>query len=460
MIGFLSLAVAMIFIIWAFRLDSQTRPKFSWAIWIPTLWVLVRGSRNISYWFGSGFSVTSTADYLEGSPMDRNFALLLMVAAAVVLVRRRFQWSSVLSNNKALVALFLYMGLTCTWSDFPLVSFKRWIKEIGSLIILLVILTETDPLEAFRAVFVRCGLVCFTLSIPLYKYFPAIGRSYGMGGGQQVTGVTYQKNELGEICLVFGFILAWDLLQRWHRRQASRPDQLAVFSQFAVLAMGIWLLIASKSQTALVCALLAVFILVGQNLPFLRGARRLIVSGVTVGIPLLILGMMFLRMGDSLIASLGRDMTFTGRTNIWARVLGAQDSPWLGAGFYSFWLGDRVQSLWEDLARITTAHNGYIETYLDAGYFGLGFLLFALAALSVRISRLYLSGDPMGGVALASLAMTLLLNFAETSFFRLTPLWLLFLFTAIRVPGTAPAVAASDLALSEDDTGRALQPGH
>ena len=80
--------------------------------------------------------------------------------------------------------------------------------------------------------------------------------------------------------------------------------------------------------------------------------------------------------GQSVVTSaLGRRSNLSGRTDIWKASIAAADSPVLGTGFESFWnvnvekvaLG--LPGYWE-IHNLVSAHNGYIEVYLDLGLVG------------------------------------------------------------------------------------------
>jgi exopolysaccharide production protein ExoQ len=73
---------------------------------------------------------------------------------------------------------------------------------------------------------------------------------------------------------------------------------------------------------------------------------------------------------------LDRDPTLTGRVFIWQQAAALQPNPILGAGFESFWLGERLQKMWAiHWWHPNEAHNGYIETYLNLGIVGCVLLL-------------------------------------------------------------------------------------
>jgi len=104
-------------------------------------------------------------------------------------------------------------------------------------------------------------------------------------------------------------------------------------------------------------------------------------------------------------------------------------------------------------ANITTAHSGYIETYLDGGYIGVVVLVAGLVAIGWKLSREFLSGTDFGRVRFMSFVMIIVLNCTETAYFRLTPLWLMFLIMALDVPGHATEPVAT-----EDEAVAALTP--
>ena len=88
----------------------------------------------------------------------------------------------------------------------------------------------------------------------------------------------------------------------------------------------------------------------------------------TVALPLFAL---FFDTGGGAVEALGRNSTLTGRTEIWKLVLGMANNPIFGAGYESFWLGERLQKLWHYYwFPINEAHNGYIEIYLNLGWIG------------------------------------------------------------------------------------------
>src|SRR5882724_4713900 len=100
----LALCIFVVFVLWLFAKDRKWRPMTSGALWIPLLWLAIIGSRPVSFWFGGGLKVETADDYLEGSPLDRNVFLLLMVAGSAVLLRRVGNWGRIFASNRWIFA--------------------------------------------------------------------------------------------------------------------------------------------------------------------------------------------------------------------------------------------------------------------------------------------------------------------------------------------------------------------
>src|SRR5262249_27949072 len=210
----LAIFVFTAFIIWLWREDSKSRPHLSKALWIPLIWLLLLGSRPLSWWswffFGIGSSITSD---LDGNGFDRVFYSALICLSLIIVLRRGVSWSEVFGGNAGLVLFYAFLGLTIIWAAYPFPTFKRWTKEIGAIPVLLIILSDDDPIEAIKVVFSRCAYVLFTFSILTIKYIPEISRDYNRHSGLvEIHGIAQQKNSLGEVVMVFGLILVWQLI--------------------------------------------------------------------------------------------------------------------------------------------------------------------------------------------------------------------------------------------------------
>ena len=94
---------------------------------------------------------------------------------------------------------------------------------------------------------------------------------------------------------------------------------------------------------------------------------------------------MFFGGGSAFSSALGRGSGLTGRTDIWGRAIAAADNPIIGTGFESFWNAKRRESReglrglgFTDMSNLVSAHNGYLEVYLDIGLVGLCLIVLVL----------------------------------------------------------------------------------
>jgi O-antigen ligase len=137
-----------------------------------------------------------------------------------------------------------------------------------------------------------------------------------------------------------------------------------------------------------------------------------------------------------IVETVGRDVTLTGRTELWADLLSLNPSRWFGAGFESFFLGYRLDVLWNKYWwQPNEAHNGYLEVYLNLGLIGLSLLFVVLLSGYRRMIAAY-QQDQTSGMLLAALFVVILIyNTTESAFRGMHPLWMAFVIAiAARVP--------------------------
>jgi exopolysaccharide production protein ExoQ len=353
----------------------------------------------------------------DGSPIDSVALLALILSGLYVLSKRHVKLSEFRRQNGWLMVFLVYCLISVVWSDFPLIALKRWIKILGHPIMALIILTEPDPLEAARRVLKRTGYLLIPLSVLLAKYYPQFGRGYNTWTGQEyLQGATMGKNQLGQSCMIIGIVFFWNLFQALQMKDRRQKLYEILTSAFLLVMTG-WLLKMSNSATSLATGVLGVIALVVLGTPFISKKR--------IG-TYLVVGMVAFAAADSvfgiyatIVHGLGRNLTLTDRTNIWAAVLHVQSSPIFGVGFESFWLGERLNALWSIIPQergIGEAHNGYLEIYLDLGFVGVGILAVLLFATFRVINRNMLGRFEFARLRLALLIAIVVYNFTEAAF--------------------------------------------
>ena len=401
---------------------------------------MILGSRPVSDWLSLSPPFQSPDDLLEGSPIDRAGFLLLAVAGLLVLWRRRISWSKVFRHNVWLTLFFLYCGVSILWSDFPFVASKRWIKALGDPMMALIVLTEREPVKAIETLIRRCAYVLIPLSILFIKYYPHLGRTYDEWGGATVyTGVTTYKNILGLLCMVFGLFFICRLCLEWTRKHEFNKRTDLIFT-ILLLSMNQWLLWTADSKTPLLSLMLGILVVAGLGYP---NVRQHVGGYIVASIVVFAVIQLSFNVTENLILGAGRDTTLTGRTELWPVLLNMVVNPWIGHGFESFWLGERLKTLWAAYYfKPNEAHNGYIDIYLNLGWVGLFFIVGLIFSCYRKIRKsLMLSSDPgrtetidFGGFGLGYLAAFVIYNVTEAGFRSLSFVFLTFLIIAIDYP--------------------------
>ncbi len=164
-----------------FFLNRDKEARTSKALWLPVVWLCIAGSRMVSEWMAPTAVSTSVTGsrYLDGSLFDRNLLTILLLIGVVVLLLRGARVWSILRANWPILLFFFYCLLSIAWSDFPDVAFKRWVKALGDVVMVLVVLTDVNPSAAIRRFLARVGFVLIPVSILFIKYYPDFGRAYG-----------------------------------------------------------------------------------------------------------------------------------------------------------------------------------------------------------------------------------------------------------------------------------------
>lgn len=431
--GLLALFAFWLWLLWMFYRDVKERPSVSPSVWIVSAWLAIHSTRPVSSWLG--WETKHSRD--EGNPEEAFISLTLIIVGLIVLMCRRISWATVIRDNKWLFAFYLFWFMSILWSDYPFITLKRLIKDLGYVVMVLIVLTDRVPSETAKAACVRFAYLCVPLSLVLIKYYPSWGRAvvgYHQNANMYV-GVTTQKNELGALVLVSTLVILWDLFDS--REQYRHTVKKVTFaSRILVLLICWYLLMIIDSQTSLICAFLGTGLLIMFfKLPSVQyNPSRIEAIGLGVAVIVFTLDF-FMDIKGTLLELVNRDPTLTTRADIWPILIEFQDNPLAGQGFNTFWAGERMRQLADRTFGIIQAHNGYIETYLNGGLIGVGLLVCVLFSGYVRIRKRLAHGLPDGTIRFVILLTAVLHNYSEASFNKISPLWFVTLFSIMGYQG-------------------------
>jgi exopolysaccharide production protein ExoQ len=413
-----------------FRREARKELGVSCALWIPVIWLLITGSRPVSQWLAPGSGI---ADPENGSPIDAVVFLTLIAAGFRVLQQRGVNLSTFAKHNRWLLVFLVYTLISIVWSDFPLIALKRWIKILGHPIMVLVVLTDPEPMAAVKLLMKRVSYALILLSICLIKYFPQYGRGFDIWTGQAYNaGVATNKNELGCLCLIFGMFLFWNTLQALKINSAkTRRSELVLSIGF--FALNWWLLYEASSATSLTAMMLGIAVILFVDLPFVD--KRYVAFYLVFAVVIFAVSEPIFGIYANVVKGLGRNLTLTDRTDVWQSVLKLQDNPIFGVGFESFWLGKRLETLWAKYFwHPIQAHNGYIEIYLNLGWLGIAFLIGQFLGTFQKIQQDLAKRFEFGRLRLGFLLAIILYNYTEAAFASVSFVWTMFFLIAVDYP--------------------------
>lgn len=408
-----------------FYLNRDKSAHTSKALWIPVIWFWILGSRAVSVWLSGGGAIPDANQMMDGTPTDAFVFLVLLGVGLATLARRGQRAVSVMTVNWPIVLYFLYCLMSVVWSDYPGVAIKRWIKATGDVVMALVVVTDPQPVAALRRLLSRLGFVLLPASILLIKYYPYLGRDYDAWSGQQHNnGVTADKNLLGLSTYLLTLGTLWQVLRLWNEpNQPDRSRQLV--AQCILLGFGIWLLSIANSATSTACFTLSAILML---VTCLRRIKRRPAAVHALVITLVLLGGLIKLTGaDAAVAqALGRNADLTGRaSNIWPFLIPMAPNALVGAGFESFWLGPRLEKVWNEFPNlyVNEAHNGYIEVYLNLGVIGASLIILILVHGYRHSVAAFRNDSNLASLMLAYVFSAAMYSYTEAGFRMLSLAW-------------------------------------
>ncbi|MGD9968306.1 MAG: O-antigen ligase family protein [Hyphomonadaceae bacterium] len=316
-------------------------------------------------------AVAQSQGAIEPPGYARLFFLPVYAFIAWVLWRDRAQAGAAARAAPLMAALLALAAVSAFWSIDSGATLRRCIWLALTMAFSLYLAWRYD----WRALVNVLGggfILLIAGSFALGLLAPNIGRMTFEHPGAW-SGLWTHKNTLGGIMAVGVGVCTAAAIVTAERRKLWVAAALAAFA----------LVMLSTSKTALIAALLGAGV-IAFCMILRRGPVPAIVA-IAAAAALGVAGAgIVLLAPDLVVAALGRDLTLTGRTDIWqasARFVEAR--PWLGYGYYAFWLPENGPAYWVREAvqwQVASAHSSWLELALGLGRAGV--VLFALQLLT------------------------------------------------------------------------------
>jgi exopolysaccharide production protein ExoQ len=397
------------------RNDSAGSPV--WLIVCFVVYLLINTTRILNW-----DPIQDERDYAKFSGTDVPLTLIgnaIFALSLVYLFLKRASLMPIVKSLWPLLVLYAWALASVFWSEIPVTTLIRWIKSFILVSLVINIFQTPAPVITLRKSIYVYSWACAGISIIIITLF----RRYGWmeyEGGYLPCGIFFHKNGLG----VFAATM---LLALFALMKMPGPDRFDRIPFGYKLLIGILLLelIISRAMDVIgalgLSGMVILFILLLQWIPrrryFIAAAICFLVSSMLV-FSIFTDGNILSSIAAIVVRFSGKDMSFTGRTDIWPDLLslGMHKRPWVGSGYGVFFLALQNSGEIYKLPWIPThAHNTFLQIFLELGIVGL-FLLSGLIIITiVQVIKLWPRSPFSSAIFMGILTLYMVQTIFETA---------------------------------------------
>lgn len=314
---------------------------------------------------------------------DRLIARLLFTLTYIVslfLIGLRWKKVAYVFNRDKLIWVLLGVcAISSFWSLNSDITIRRVVGLSGTMLFGLYFASRYTLKEQLKLCAYMLGISAFMCIL-----FVLLIPQYGMGTAGDPTawrGIYPQKNLLGKRFVLSGAIF-------FFLAMTNRENRWVLWLGYVTSGL---LVLLSKSTTSLGnFIIITVAFLIYYRILHLK--YKVMIPAVTfistLGIALYTF---VISEADTILGSVGKDTTLTGRSELWPAVLQmVAKRPWLGYGYGAFWDNSSESSIviqtvqWD----APNAHNGFLDLWLALGL--LGVLVFVIGFVINLLRAIYL----------------------------------------------------------------------
>jgi len=307
----------------------------------------------------------------------------LFVFSIILLIPKRRELLNFIKREKFLTIFLLWSLITIIWSNYSLVSFKRYIQYLTTVTISLSVLLHVKDTKQIINVFKIIIGGYLLISLLSILTIPGAHDRFGIWRG-----VASHKNTLGQISLIS--VIFFTAI--FNKEQSLKSKTIVA----ALIIMAIVLLFGSQSSTSiftfLILFVLTLILLIDKVFEPIRIRKTVSLLALFVFMIMFISIMLIVpEIIEDAVGSTGKDLTFTGRVDLWADIWEeAKNHLVIGTGFQGYWVvtSTKVELLFEIYSWLPTqAHNGYLDIINEVGIIGIILFSFILINYFVNLTR-------------------------------------------------------------------------
>ena len=348
--------------------------------------------------------------YTSGNLAAQMLYVVLFCASVFYLILKREMLINFIKEDKFLSLLLLWIIITIFFSNYPFVSFKRVFQTITTVTISLSFLFTRNSLK----VLLNYLEILFGLFLVLSFISVLVIPGATDPGYHAWRGLANGKNLFGQICAINVFF--------WIYIISLKSSLFKTFLALNMTILSIVLLIGSNSITAIITTMICAMILMLKstgNLFKPLGIGNVYMITISISITALLAYVAIFELDEiaRFLQLFGKNLSFTGRTDLWMDVLhNAKRHLLFGCGFNSFWIvGSRhLNYFWDRYSWFPIqAHNGYVDLLNETGIIGLVLLILLIINyyISIRNQKKY-------NIWAIIFLIGLIINFQETSLLK------------------------------------------
>jgi len=319
---------------------------------------------------------------------------------------------SIITEEKTFSILLLYMLISISWSDFPLVSFKRWFQIFTYFFVIIVFLSYSKNIGELLGIVKPILYLFIFISLVVVLVIPgAKDPTFGSWRG-----LSPQKNSFGQRTLIATVLSTIIFIY----------ENIRIKKVIALMMMlvSVILVIGSLSSTAFIALFLFLFLSILfyiKNEIFKRIGAGYFLFFTTLFFAVTLVMVVFVffpEVLDLFQGIFGKEGSLQNdRSKLWQVIIyNISLHPIQGCGFQGFWVQDSptIQILYNTFLWLPIqGHNGYLDMINEIGF--IGFTLFLLVILTYF--RKTFSHRNLNLWAWF-VFLPLVINFTETTFFR------------------------------------------
>jgi exopolysaccharide production protein ExoQ len=363
---------------------------------------------------------------MDGDPFSLTIWMVLLFGSIYLVMKNQRRVKELFAAvNRPFLCFVVLASLSLLWSIEPAITLRRILRLYIIIAVCIAFASAGWQPRRFENT-LRWVISLLLAASAIFCYWNpelAIHHQESLELVNAWHGITTGKNVLGSLAGC-AFIL-------WlHGLLTGETGRIAAIANMALAGL---CLIMCRSSTSLVSTVFATFFVVLLLLPpgSMRRLMPYVIGFFAVAVLVYALAVLNILPGLSVILTpismiTGKDLTFSGRTNIWYVLkLHILQHPLLGTGYEAYWIGPVPSSPSYNMVQQlyfypTEGHNGYLDVINDLGYVGgMCLLAYFIAYLRQGLGLMKLD-KATGALYLALIFRAFLADMSESHWFSVT----------------------------------------